>query len=598
MPMKKWIAVLVAALLTALLLAVPVGASGVAEETGEVLVKFKANTPENEKAAVNRSQNATKRAEIKALGVQVLKVKNPKAIAALLKNNKHVEYAEQNIEGALELAPDDPNYSGRLGTVSKTINAEAGWEIITASDVLIAVVDSGLAAHGDLGTTVAGYSPFDASTNTADVYGHGTQVAGVAGAKGNNGLGTVGINWDARIMPIKVAGSSSSVKVSDVAAALVYAADNGAKIINMSLSFPTDSQTLREAADYAAGKGCLMVAAAGNGGSAKVNYPAAYSNVLAVGGAGTSARHASSNYGEGLGVMGVYTYYTLTKSGSYGNVAGTSIATPQVAALASLVWKLAPDLSAGQVTELICQNARDVGPAGYDTETGYGIIDMGATLKAALEAGGGELPKEDASSQSQSAPDSSMAESLPPDSSLPDSSLIEEPVPAEPEEPTAPPEPQYVTQREELNLSGTIGKKQGGASHALTANAAGDIDVSISFGGKKNKVAATLADASGNVVASGEGSSSYSIQAKGVAAGAYTLSLEEKSGANNVSYTAKVLMPEVTYEIIGDEKVPLGTLEKTGDSTLALVVLCLMMVAVAGVFLLLHHRAKRAAGKE
>lgn len=514
--------------------------------------------------------------------------KNPNAVLNRFKNNQFIEYVEPNYLGSLELAPTDPNYKVYGSGYARLINAEAGWDYATTSSVLVGLIDSGYSGSTDL-PAASGYNVLAKSADLNDKAGHGTQVAGTLGARANNGDKNVGVLWEGNILPVKIT-ESTSVTVANVASAITYAVDKGARVLNLSLSFTSDSSTLKNAINYAYNKGCVIVAATGNNGKASVNYPAAYSNVLGVGGsANGTARYSASNYGNGLDVLASYSWYSTTTKNNNTLSSGTSISAPQVAGLAALVWELAPGLGNAQVMQLIRDNTTR-GDGKWEAQTGYGMIDMGATLAAA----GGVAPEEE---EPEPAPGSAPAEDVAEASSLAEEPVVSEPAPEEPAPPAA--EPQYVTKRDKLNLSGSIGKKQGIASHSLTASGAGDIDVSISFGGKKNIVAATLADAAGTVVASGEGSSAYSIQAKGVGAGAYTLTLEEKSGANNVSYTAEVLMPEVTYEVIGEEMVPLGSLEETGGgSTLAMVVLTLMMLAVAGVFLLLHRRAGAAKKEE
>ncbi|MCL1873726.1 MAG: DUF5011 domain-containing protein, partial [Clostridiales bacterium] len=161
-----------------------------------------------------------------------------------------------------------------------------------------------------------------------------------------------------------------------------------AKVINISLAFTADSITLKNAIDNAYSKGCAIFAASGNESRNTIPYPARYSNVMAVGSSGDGkTRIASSNYGEGMGVVAFASYYSISSAGGYVGVGGTSISTPQVSGLASLIWAVNPDLTNSQVYRLIEQGAKPLG-GGYNLETGYGLIDCGKTLAMALETVG------------------------------------------------------------------------------------------------------------------------------------------------------------------------------------------------------------------
>ena len=347
--------------------------------------------------------------------------KNPNAVLNRFKNNRFVEYAEPDYIGTLDLVPTDPNYAARGAIFSKYINAEAGWDIATSSSVTVAVVDTGYNGNSDL-PAASGYSVYNRSSNLTDLNGHGTQVAGTLGAVGCNGTKSAGVVWNANILPVKVS-ESSSVSVSNVAPAIIYAADHGARIINLSLSFPSDSATLRNAVDYAYSRGCLLVAAAGNNGTGKVSYPAAYSNVLGVGGttSGTD-RYSLSNYGTGLDVLAGWSWFTTTARDTNCIAGGTSIAAPQVSGLAALVWELAPSLTNAQVMELIRSSTNRPG-GGWDAQTGYGTIDMGRTLEAARALGGGAPeanPEPAVPETAQPAPEPAPQPETPPAAEQPD----------------------------------------------------------------------------------------------------------------------------------------------------------------------------------
>ena len=305
--------------------------------------------------------------------------KNPNAVMNRFKNNRFIEYVEPNFLVAFENAPNDPLYL-RGKTFSQVINAEAGWAIITSSSVPIAILDSGYSGNSDL-PVARGYNVVNKSTTLTDSLGHGTQVAGTIGAIGNNNVGNNGVVWNANMIPVKLS-DTATFPVSNIANGLIWAADNGAKIINMSMATSSDSATLKNAVDYAFKKGCLIVASTGNSGGA-VQFPAAYSNVLGVGGTTNgTARGSLSNFGTGLDVMANWSWLTTSTNGTFANASGTSIAAPQVAGLAALVWELAPQLTNMQVMDLIRNNTNRA-DGKWDSQTGYGTIDMGKTLAAA-----------------------------------------------------------------------------------------------------------------------------------------------------------------------------------------------------------------------
>jgi len=303
---------------------------------------------------------------IEALDAYVIAVnnldKNPNAVLNRFKNSKFIESVELNYTATFDEIPNDPHYIKYQSSALTTINAFMGWDIINGGGPTIAIVDSGIAHHTDLPPLLPGYSAVAGLSPNNDIQGHGTKVAGVIGMVGNNGIGGVGINWNAQIMPVKVDTATGSLTVANLAKGIIWAADNGARVINLSLGTTADSATLKSAVDYAVGKGCVLIAATGNSGTSAVSYPARYANVIGVG-----SPDGTSNYGIGLDVLAVGTYFTTTAAGSYGNAGGTSFASPQVAGLVSLIMAVG-----GDPISLIKSTA------GTD-----GMINMGAALQAA-----------------------------------------------------------------------------------------------------------------------------------------------------------------------------------------------------------------------
>ena len=358
--------------------------------TGEIIIKFKEpwQVPGKEKQLRHEIEKVEKVGFVEVLGVYVVKAddldKNPNAVLNRFKNNKYIEYVEPNYIMALEYIPNDPSYKTYQSAGLNTINAPAGWDIIKGSDYAsIAVIDSGVAPHPDTPPLAKGYSTVSSLSFSNDRIGHGTNVVGVIGAIGDNGIGGAGLNWNASIIGVKADDTSGVLTIANVAKAIIWAADNGARIINLSLGATSDSTTLKSAVDYAYNnRGCAIFAAVGNAGSKSIDYPARYSNVMAVGSGASTGKVAYSNYGEGLNVVAGSAYYTTTAAGSYAISSGTSFASPQVAALASLLWGLNPNLTNDQIYSLIQRGASGNGSF-INNEIGYGCIDIGKTLQLA-----------------------------------------------------------------------------------------------------------------------------------------------------------------------------------------------------------------------
>jgi subtilisin family serine protease len=309
------------------------------------------------------------------------------AVEAALRNNPKVEFVEKNFLAESTLAPNDPSYPNQWHLAR--IATPGAWDITTGSSgVIIAVLDTGIdTQHPDLPNTVPGKNFIDGSNNVYDNgvnSGHGTAVAGTAAATGNNGIGVSGVSWKNSIMPLVVIDTSAYSPYSVIAAAINYAADHGAKVINMSLAGSSYSSTLQNAVNYAWNKGAVIVAAAANNASSTPMYPAALDNVLAVSATDNYDKPASfTNFGNWIDVAapGVSIRTTML-GGGYGNWNGTSFATPQVAGLAALIFSANPKLTNVQVVDIIKKNADDLGSAGFDPYYGSGRINAQRALIA------------------------------------------------------------------------------------------------------------------------------------------------------------------------------------------------------------------------
>ncbi len=346
---------------------------------GRVLIKFQpAVTAASIQHALTQV-NATSLGKIGHLDVERLAVPvgQEAAVIAALGQNPNVAFVELDRQVQATLEPDDPGYADRWWW--EQIRAADAWDVTTGSDtVIIAVVDTGVDMdHPDLAAKiVSGYDFVNGDADPDDDHGHGTHVAGIAAAVTNNTLGVAGLSWGARIMPLKVLNSAGSGYASDVAAAITYAADNGAQVVNLSLGDSQSSGTLTAATDYAHDAGVFIAAAAGNDGQNILFYPAANEHVVGVA-ATTSAdtRASFSNYAAHVDVAAPGSSIYSAIPGSYNYKSGTSMATPFVSGLAALVLSTNSTLTPDEVQAIIEQTADDLGDAGRDDEYGWGRIN-------------------------------------------------------------------------------------------------------------------------------------------------------------------------------------------------------------------------------
>jgi thermitase len=301
------------------------------------------------------------------------------AAVAQLRHAPAVRYVEPNLRRTASRVPNDPVLNQQWGL--RNVQAQEAWDITTGGSIVIAVVDTGVdGGHPDLaGKVVPGYNAFADNGNAGDDNGHGTAVAGLIAANTDNGVGIAGLCWGCRIMPIKSLNRNGGGSDATVAAGIRWAADNGARVINLSLGGSGESQTLGEAVNYALARGIVVVAASGNERQEgnEPNYPAAYPDVIAVGATGNSdVITGFSNTGDYVDISapGVGLWSTLP-GGGYGPPNGTSFSSPYVAAAAGLVLTLRPELGYYDVGCVLMASADDKGPPGKDPEYGWGRLN-------------------------------------------------------------------------------------------------------------------------------------------------------------------------------------------------------------------------------
>jgi thermitase len=339
--------------------------------------------------------------------------------------NPEVEYAEpdyvMHAHGSGRAAPGraaqaqptsgDPDFFWQWGLYNRglnggqlgiDVNALPAWEITTGdTNTILAVLDTGIAfTSPDFeGRILPGKDYINNDNDPADDEGHGTNTASVAAATGGNGIAIAGMNWKCRILPIKVLNSNGTGSYSAFAAGFIYAADHGARVINISAGGTSTSQTLATAVAYARSRGVIIVASMGNNNNEVPEYPAVLPGVIAVGAINSKGLRAvpfftgsgGSNYGNHISfmapgdmILGI-NYHDVTQSKYF---YGTSDAAPFVAGLVTLMLAVNPTLTYHQVYEALKAGARDqIGLAsedtpGWDKYFGWGLIDAYQSLLA------------------------------------------------------------------------------------------------------------------------------------------------------------------------------------------------------------------------
>jgi thermitase len=304
------------------------------------------------------------------------------AVAALLANNPHIKFAELDEAVQPSLATNDP-YLGSEWHITK-IGANTAWDTTQGSGVTVAILDTGVdGTHPDLAyQMVPGWNFYSNTSNTSDVKGHGTWVAGAAAATSNNGIGVAAVAGKAKIMPIRISDSTGVAYWSHIAQGISWAADRGARVASISYEGLLKSSSIISAANYMRSKGGLVVVAAGNC-SCNAGLTPSTSMISVSATDANDARASFSSYGSYV-VMSApgKDIWTTNKGGGYTQGLGTSFSTPIVAGTIALMMAAKPTMSNTQIESLLFSTATDLGSAGRDSYFGYGRVNTAAAVKA------------------------------------------------------------------------------------------------------------------------------------------------------------------------------------------------------------------------
>lgn len=345
-----------------------------------LVIRFEEGVTDGEKEEILSTIEGKKERKLEKIGAERIKVKKYRVreSANKLKRNRKVKYVEPDFIATKAFVPNDTFYSLQWGLPK--VRAEGAWDKnIGSNSFPVAVVDTGIdESHPDLNGKVVKRVNFTTDPDV-DGDGHGTHVAGIVAATTNNSAGVASLGFDTKLISVKSLDNNGSGYYSWIANGIIWATDHGARVINLSLGGSSDSQLLRDAVNYAWERGVVVVAAAGNSNRTTASYPAYYTNSIAVAATDSSDAKASfSNYGSwvDLAAPGVSIYSTY--KGGYAYLSGTSMATPFVSALSSLVFSNNPTFSNQQVRNKVESSAERIfGTGSYWT---HGRIDACAAL--------------------------------------------------------------------------------------------------------------------------------------------------------------------------------------------------------------------------
>jgi len=361
---------------------------------GRILVQPRAGLPASKFSALLKVHGASSYRKLGQSGLHVVHIPKGQSEAALvekLSRHPNIKFAELDRRVAVEASSNDPYFGSEYHL--PLVGATTAWDTTQGAGVTIAILDSGVdTTHPDLvANLLPGYNANDRTTNVADICGHGTAVAGVAAGTTNNGIGVAGVAGQARILPVQIAHINPTDGkcygyYSTIADGIIYAADNGARVANVSYGGLPSSSSVVSAAKYMQSKGGVVVISAGNSGIDE-GYTPTTSMVVVSATNRYDTRTSWSSFGSyvtlaapGEGI------YTTSQGSQYGAWNGTSFSSPLTAGVAALMMAANPALPGSEVERLLYATAKDIGTAGRDTYYGYGRVDAARAVAASVAA--------------------------------------------------------------------------------------------------------------------------------------------------------------------------------------------------------------------
>lgn len=341
-----------------------------------LLIKFKKDVSNSLKDKILKENGASVLAEIKQIDVKLIKVPEQalEKVQDAFAKNSAVEYVEKDYIFEPLSIPNDPYYPNQWH--HPAINAPAAWDITTGSSIPIAILDTGVdPTHPDLQNKLTmGYNFYNNNNDWSDVCGHGTAVAGSAAAISNNGVGVSGVAWNNPIIPIKITDANCYGYYSAMINGIVYAADHGARVANISFGI-YGGTALNSAAQYMNAHGGWVVASAGNSGILENYSENPY--IISVGATGSNGLVTSfSSYGPYVDFAAPgSSVYTTRNGGLYGYASGTSFSSPIVAGVIGLIVSNNPSMNSQQIYDALKNSAVDKGTAGRDNYYGWGLVN-------------------------------------------------------------------------------------------------------------------------------------------------------------------------------------------------------------------------------
>lgn len=303
-----------------------------------------------------------------------------------LQDHPYLKFAELDLSVLPTSIPNDPYYESAWHLLK--IAAPAAWDHTQGAGITIAILDSGVdSTHPDLAMQmVSGWNFFDNNSDTSDIAFHGTYVAGSAAATSNNEIGVASVAGQSKIMPLRITDTMGYGFYSTIAQGLIYAADNGARVANVSFQDVSSSSSARSAAQYMKDRNGLVAVAGGNTGMLE-NYMATTTMIPVSATDPSDTLKIWSSFGDYIALTapgeGIW---STVRDGGYRTVSGTSFASPVAAGIIALMMSANPTLSSAEIENLLFSTALDLGDPGRDPYYGYGRVDAAAAVQAAVEA--------------------------------------------------------------------------------------------------------------------------------------------------------------------------------------------------------------------